>query len=202
MTRQADGSLPRVDAPTESQLDRDSSGPLVLIGGACTPDGEALRSFIDLARAAGGPIVGITAASENPVKSARLWRADFRAAGVQNIDFPRVRRSSDKDDRELAARIDDAGAVFLGGGNQVKLVAELSGTQAESSLKALAARGGVICGTSAGAAALTSLTMAGGEIDEEGNLVEQYLGPGFGLLNFETIVDTHFSGSASTRTRR
>jgi cyanophycinase len=35
--------------------------------------------------------------------------------------------------------------------------------------------------------------MAGGEIDEEGNLVEQYLGPGFGLLNFETIVDTHFS---------
>ena len=40
----------------------------------------------------GGPIVGITAASENPVKSARLWRADFRAAGVQNIEFPRVKR--------------------------------------------------------------------------------------------------------------
>jgi len=165
----------------------------VLIGGACTPDGEAMRSFIDLAREVGGPIVGITAASENPVKSARLWRADFRAAGVQNIDFPRVRRGSDKLDRELAARIDDAGALFLGGGNQVKLVAELSGTQAEASIKALAARGGVICGTSAGAAALTALTMAGGEIDEEGNLVEQYLGPGFGLLNFETIVDTHFS---------
>ena len=51
----------------------------------------------------------------------------------------------------------------------------------------------MICGTSAGAAALTALTMAGGEIDEEGNLVEQYLGPGFGLLDFETIVDTHFS---------
>ena len=165
----------------------------MLIGGACTPDGEAMRSFIDLAREVGGPIVGITAASENPVKSARLWRADFRAAGVQNIDFPRVRRGSDKLDRELAARIDDAGALFLGGGNQVKLVAELSGTQAEASIKALAARGGVICGTSAGAAALTALTMAGGEIDEEGNLVEQYLGPGFGLLNFETIVDTHFS---------
>jgi cyanophycinase len=152
-----------------------------------------MRAFIDLAREAGGPIVGITAASENPMKSARLWRADFRKAGVQNIDFPRVRRESEKADRELAARIDDAGALFFGGGNQVKLVAELSGTGAEASIKALAARGGVICGTSAGAAALTSLTMAGGEIDEEGNLVEQYLGPGFGLLNFETIVDTHFS---------
>jgi cyanophycinase len=189
----ADGSPPRVDAPTESQHDRDTGGPLVLIGGACTPGGDALRSFIELARGAGGPIVGITAASENPVKSARLWRTDFRAAGVQNIEFPRVRRDSEKHDRELAARIDDAGAVFLGGGNQVKLVAELSGSRAEESIKGLAARGGVICGTSAGAAALTSLTMAGGEIDEEGNLVEQYLGPGFGLLKFETIVDTHFS---------
>jgi cyanophycinase len=188
-----DGSPPRVDAPTGSHHDRDTGGPLVLIGGACTADGEALRSFIELARDVGGPIVGITAASENPVKSAQLWRTDFRAAGVQNIEFPRVKRASERHDRDLAARIDDAGAVFLGGGNQVKLVAELSGTRTEASIKALSARGGVICGTSAGAAALTALTMAGGEIDEEGQLVEQYLGPGFGLLDFETIVDTHFS---------
>jgi len=184
---------PRVDSPTHLPHEPPATGTLVLIGGACTPDGDALGSFIDLAREAGGPIVGITAASENPVASARLWRADFRTAGVQNIDFPRVKRANDKLDRELAARIDDAGAVFLGGGNQVKLVAELSGTLAEASIKALSKRGGVICGTSAGAAALTSLTMAGGEIDEEGKLVEQYLGPGFGLLDFETIVDTHFS---------
>jgi cyanophycinase len=178
LRRKADGTPPRVDTPTEPQHDPDAHGPLVLIGGACTPDGEALQSFIDLARDAGGPIVGITAASENPMQSARLWRADFRKAGVVDIEFPRVKRASAKLDRELAARIDDAGAVFLGGGNQVKLVAELSGTRAEESIKALSARGGVICGTSAGAAALTSLTMAGGEIDEEGNLVEQYLGPG------------------------
>jgi cyanophycinase len=35
--------------------------------------------------------------------------------------------------------------------------------------------------------------MAGGEIDDEGQLVEQYIGPGFGLLGYQTIVDTHFS---------
>ena len=193
MRRKPDAPPPRVDTPSESQQDRDTSGPLVLIGGACTPNGAALRSFIDLAREAGGPIVGISAASENPVESARLWRADFRIAGVQDVEFPRIKRGNEKLDRELAARIDDAGALFLGGGNQVKLVAELSGTRTEAAIKALSARGGVICGTSAGAAALTALTMAGGEIDEEGNLVEQYLGPGFGLLNFETIVDTHFT---------
>jgi cyanophycinase len=35
--------------------------------------------------------------------------------------------------------------------------------------------------------------MAGGEVDVEGNLVEQYIGPGLGLLAFDAIVDTHFS---------
>ena len=193
MTRLGDSPTPRVDTPSHQDRDPDAHGPLVLIGGACTPAGEALGAFISLAREIGGPIVGITAASENPVESARLWREDFASVDVKNIAFPRIKRDSDRLDRELAARIDDAGAIFLGGGSQIKLVAELSGTRACESIKALSQRGGVICGTSAGAAALTSLTMAGGEIDEEGQLVEQYLGPGFGLLDFETIVDTHFS---------
>jgi cyanophycinase len=193
VTRRSDGPTPRVDSPTHPTADAGTLGPLVLIGGACNPRGQALGAFIELARERGGPIIGITAASENPKESARLWREDFASVDVQNIEFPRVCRDDAWLDRELAARIDDAGSVFLGGGNQVKLVAELSGSKAEESLKALSRRGGVVCGTSAGAAALTMLTMAGGEIDEEGNLVEQYLGPGFGLLDFETIVDTHFS---------
>jgi len=155
MTRQRNGAPPRIDTPSQPHVDPDAHGPLVLIGGASTPKGEALGTFIDLARKVGGPIIGITEASENPVKSARLWREDFRVAGVQNIEFARVKRDNEKLDRELAARIDDAGAVFLGGGNQVKLVAELSGSLACASMKALSARGGVICGTSAGAAALT-----------------------------------------------
>jgi cyanophycinase len=193
VTRQTHGATPRIDAPSHPHFDPDDHGPLVLIGGACTPAGAALGAFIELARGVGGPIVGITSASENPAESARLWREDFASVKVRNIEFPRVVRENTKLDRELAARIDDAGAVFLGGGSQIKLVAALSGSRAEASIKALSRRGGVICGTSAGAAALTTLTMAGGEIDEEGSLVEQYLGPGFGLLDFDTVVDTHFS---------
>ena len=79
MRRKSENTPPRVYTPSQPHHDRDTRGPLVLIGGACTPDGDALGSFIDLARQAGGPIVGSASASENPVKSARLWRADFRA---------------------------------------------------------------------------------------------------------------------------
>jgi cyanophycinase len=185
--------VPRVDSPVVLPAAPEAPGTLVLIGGACTPDGRALGAFLDEVRAIGGPIVGITEASASPANSARLWRGDFASVGVTDVSFPRVRQNDPRSDREAAARIDAAAGVFLGGGDQVKLVATLSGTKTCAAMKALFNRGGVVCGTSAGAAALTMLTMAGGEIDEEGNLVEQYIGPGFGLLGYEAIIDTHFS---------
>ena len=183
---------PRVDSPTHAHVP-EAKGTLVLIGGACTPDGMALRSFVDAVQAVGGPIIGITAASADPIGSARLWLDDFASIGVTDVHFPGVSRTDARLDREVAARIDDAAGVFLGGGDQVKLVATVSGTRTCAAMKRLYQRGGVVCGTSAGAAALTTLTMAGGEIDDEGNLVEQYIGPGFGLLGYEAIIDTHFS---------
>jgi cyanophycinase len=50
-----------------------------------------------------------------------------------------------------------------------------------------------VCGTSAGAAALTETTLAGGEVDEDGNEVEMYIGPGLGLLCYRALIDTHFA---------
>jgi cyanophycinase len=168
-------------------------GMLVLIGGSCSPTGTALGAFASAVRERAGTIVGITAASAEPEESAHRWREDFASIGLRDTVFPEFARADERSDRQLARSIDDAVAVFLGGGDQVKLVAELSGTRSEAAMKRLFARGGVVCGTSAGAAALTALTMAGGEIDIEGQLVEQYIGPGFGLLGYEAIVDTHFS---------
>jgi cyanophycinase len=193
LTPQETSELPRVDSPTALPAPEPAAGTLILIGGACTPDGHALGTFVQAARAVGGPIVGITEASADPANSARLWRGDFASVGITDVSFPRVIRSDVRSDREAAARIESAGAVFLGGGDQVKLVATLSGTRTCAAMKELYRRGGVVCGTSAGAAALTTFTMAGGEIDEEGNLVDQYIGPGFGLLDYEAIIDTHFS---------
>ena len=171
-----------------------ASGTLVLIGGALTTTGEAFQSFMHLSDArGGGKVVGITAASGVPLEAAALWEEDFAEAGAKSFCVPQVTRGDAKADRELAARIADASAVFLGGGDQVKLVATLAGTESERQIRALFQRGGVVCGTSAGAAACTELTMAGGEIDEEGNNVQQYIGPGLGLLGYNCIIDTHFS---------
>jgi cyanophycinase len=187
--------IPHVDEPTGGrEIEPDPRGTLVLIGGACTPHGHALRSFLDLVDARGkGRIVGLTTASAEPEASADQWRAVFRAAGAVDVEIPTFDRTNTRRDQQIARMVADASGVFLGGGDQVKLVASLSGTRTSEAIYDVHRTGGVICGTSAGAAAVTELTMAGGEIDEEGNLVEQYLGPGLGLLGHDAIIDTHFS---------
>ena len=190
------GDIPHVDGPPAQQHppEPEAKGTLILIGGASTAHGHALRSFIDATKARdGGRIVGLTTASAEPELSAEQWIATFRTAGAANVEIPIFDRSTKARDREIARMVTDADGVFLGGGDQVKLVTMLSGTETSNAIYAKHRDGGVICGTSAGAAALTELTMAGGEVDEEGNLVEQYLGPGLGLLGYGAIIDTHFS---------
>lgn len=189
--------VPRVHSPSprHHREEKDSAkGVLVLIGGACTPHGHALRSFLELSGArGGGKIVALTSASADPADSARGWTSTFRSAGAFNVEIPIFDRKDDALDFTTARLIDEADGVFLTGGDQVKLVATLAGTRTEAAICRMYHNGGVVGGTSAGAAALTELTMAGGEVDEEGNLVEQYIGPGLGLLGHDAIIDTHFS---------
>lgn len=188
--------IPRVDAVAAPTNDAPppNAGVLVLIGGALSRDGHALRGFVDSVNERGpGLVVGLTTASAEPEETGWYWTGVLRGAGIRDVRIPMFDRADERRDREIAAMIRDAAGVFLGGGDQVKLVTALSGSQTESAIHQAYERGAVIAGTSAGAAALTELTMAGGEVDVEGNLVEQYIGPGLGLLAFDAIVDTHFS---------
>ena len=125
--------------------------------------------------------------------SAKHWEADFVTAEAGDVVFPVIETREDAMNRSVAKTVAKARGIFLGGGNQIKLITMLSGTPVGDAIWDNYVSGGVVCGTSAGAAALTELTLAGNEIDEEGNLVEQYIGPGLGLLAFKTIIDTHFS---------
>jgi len=169
-------------------------GTLVLIGGASTPDGEALGTFLRLSRATeGAHIIGLTTASRHPERSAAAWRRDFAAAGAHDVEIPIVDTRARADDPALADAVAHAAGIFLGGGDQVRLIATLSGTKVGTAIRDAYVRGAVVCGTSAGAAALTETTMAGGEIDEQGDEVEMYIGPGLGLLRFGAIIDTHFA---------
>jgi cyanophycinase len=122
-----------------------------------------------------------------------MWLDDIKTAGATNLEIPIVKTREQACDQAIADRFRAARGIFLGGGDQVKLVSALSGTPLEEAIREAYMDGAIICGTSAGAAALTKTTLAGNEVDDAGKLVEQYIGPGLGLLGHHTLIDTHFT---------
>jgi len=174
-------------------LDR-ATGTLILIGGATTPNGRALGEFVRLSGATrNGRVVALTSASGNPDASARQWRRDLRAAGCRTVNVPIVHSRDDASNPRVVELLTQADGIFLGGGDQVKLVSIIGGTPVGHAIQDAYVRGVVIGGTSAGAAALSKTTLAGNEVDEHGQLVEQYIGPGLGLIKHQALIDTHFS---------
>lgn len=119
--------------------------------------------------------------------------SNFARAGAENVEIPIVDRRDAAQDRRVVQLIESASRIFLGGGDQVHLVATLGGSRTGRAIHEAFERGAVICGTSAGAAALTERIMAGAERDEFGEMQELHLGPGFGMLGFRAVIDTHFA---------
>jgi cyanophycinase len=185
-------------APAADGRDRrrgdERAGSLVLIGGGCSARGEALATFIRMCGGAGGgKIVGFTTASTDPVGSAVEWKNDLAEAGARNVEIPIVDRRERAQDARVAGRVREAQGIFLGGGDQVHLVATLAGSLVGNAIRDAYAAGAVVCGTSAGAAALTETILAGGEPDDQGAMVDMHIGPGLGLLGFRAMIDTHFA---------
>jgi cyanophycinase len=173
---------------------RDATGTLMLIGGGTTAGGPALAGFIEMTGALdGAPIVGFTTASSQVRVARDMWLADLRQTGATNVEIPVVETREQASDAKIVEWVRAARGIFLGGGDQVKLVSVLGGTPLGEAIRDAYIDGAIVCGTSAGAAALTKTTLAGNEVDEEGKLVEQYIGPGLGLLGYHTLVDTHFT---------
>ena len=172
----------------------DTRGSLVLIGGGCSAEGDALGAFVERSGAReGGRIVGFTTASSDPMGSAIAWRNDLKIAGATNVEIPIVDRRDVAQDKGIVRLVEEADGIFLGGGDQVHLVATIGGSRVGNAIRDAYRRGAVVCGTSAGAAALTETILAGGEVDEMGVSTDMHIGPGLGLLGFRAMIDTHFA---------
>jgi len=94
-------------------------------------------------------------------------------------------RSKDEANQdEFVAQLKSATAVWFGGGDQSKIADAYLGTAVEREIHALLARGGVVGGTSAGAAIQSKVMIAGGT-------TEPRLATGLDLLP-GAIIDQHF----------
>ena len=167
-------------------------GPLLLIGG--NEDKQKDRRILtEIARQIGdGHLLLITAATNLPDELADEYRGIFRALGVRHIEPVDVRRREQAYDEALLKKVGGAAGAFITGGDQLRLTSQLGGTPLLTALRALHESGGLLAGTSAGAAAMPDAMLIAGASDSSYQLHDLTMSAGLGFLSRVT-VDTHFS---------
>lgn len=161
-------------------------GALVLCGGGKLP--EAVRSrFVELAGGRHAVIVVIPTASRDAdvPEQRNSFLSPWQRQGVAQVLWLHTRDRQQADTTAFCAPLAAATGVWISGGDQSRLRAAYGGTLTEGAICDVIRRGGVVGGTSAGAAILGQPMIIDGQ-------EQPVCAPGFGLLR-ETIVDQHFT---------
>ncbi len=160
-------------------------GSLVIGGGGKLPD-EVRKTFLTLA---GGPtnakiLIVPTADYSADNSDLEPFLAEWRRLGADHASIFHTRSRDQSNDLAFVKPIEESTGVWFGGGRQDLLSQAYVGTEVEKALKRLLGRGGVVGGSSAGAAILTKVMISSGRR-------EPIEGQGFDLLP-DSIVDQHF----------
>ena len=168
----------RADEPAKA-------GALVIVGGGGMPD-SIRDKFMALAGGKAAKLVVIPTAGEAADRKAEEegYLQPWRKYQPASLVLLHTRSREKADDPAFARPIAEATAVWFSGGDQVKLAAPYRGTAVDREMKALLKRGGVIGGTSAGAAVMSDVMIEGGYPKAD-------VGRGFGFVS-NAVVDQHF----------
>jgi cyanophycinase len=169
-------------------------GRLLIVGGAEDPDDDNLRILPHLVKLAGGRrarIIICAAATAEPAESLRSYRKVFERLGVKEVVEAPFEDRTEGEDPKLLEALERATAVFMIGGDQLRISSILAGTPFDRRLRErFGADGLLVAGTSAGAAAMSSTMIIrgdGGSVRRDA--VE--LAPGLGYMR-DVTIDTHF----------
>jgi cyanophycinase len=169
------------------------AGTLVIIGGREDREGDKVVLREVARRADRRRVVVVGTASGEPEELFDTYRRAFADLGVKDVVPLDVRTREQALEEAAAEPLRHAGAVFLTGGDQLRLTSQLGGTPVLDAIRKVYQDGGVIAGTSAGASVQSDTMMVSGEGESAPKLGEALrLAPGFGLLP-GVIIDQHFA---------
>jgi len=174
-------------------------GPLMAIGGAedKMKARRILHAFLRLAGGDQARIAVIPAASTQPGRVAELYHALFRDLGAANVEIIHIDTRLEAQDEGRVAALNGATAIFLSGGNQLRLATLLGGTAVAQAIRRCNASGMLVAGTSAGASILSQHMIAFGRNGESPTQRMVQLAPGLGLTN-RVVIDQHFQRRGRT----
>lgn len=172
-------------------------GKLLIIGGGSRP-AYMMNKFIELAGGFNAKIVIVPNASELPRDEAWDHSSEFVKLGCTNVKALYFNREQ-VDSPENLAELEGATGVFFSGGDQAKLFREVGKSKFFDKIRDIYEKGGMVGGTSAGAAVMSKVMITGNELivhDSDyvfftvhANNVETV--EGFGFLD-NVIIDQHF----------
>jgi cyanophycinase len=155
-----------------------NKGALVIVGGDTPP--EARDEFVQLAGGSKARLVVIPWASPHVDKATAHQGYEGWLRGVASLEI------LDKTVTDASLKtLEKATGVWIAGGIQSRLASLYGATQVPMAIRAVLERGGVVGGTSAGAAIMSRIMICSGNTQPE-------VGTGFGLLE-GGVVDQHFT---------
>ena len=172
-----------------------TKGKLVIIGGVQTS--EIVKKYVELAGGENARIIAIPNAGSDPVYWSKEQVKELTDLGAQ-ADYLLFTRETADNESNLK-KMDWANAVFFLGGDQSVLTRDMLGTKLLEKVFDIYNNGGVVGGSSAGAAVMSEVMITGNElvnpdsndafITIEKNNIETK--KGFGFIK-NAIIDQHF----------
>jgi len=172
-----------------------TKGHLVIVGGVQTH--EIVKKFIELAGGSDAKIIIIPNAGSDPVENGEIQKKEFIELGAKSEYLLFTRETAD--DESNLKKMDWANAVFFLGGDQSDLTRDMLQTKLFDKVFDIYKNGGVVGGSSAGAAVMSEVMITGNELVnkdltrsfvtiEKGNVETKQ---GFGFMK-TVIIDQHF----------
>ena len=178
-----------------SRTNGNQVGRLLLIGGAEDQDEHDATILSRLVEISGGEearILVCTSPSADVEGTFERYRRVFTKLGVAEVLGAPIDDRPDADLPEALDAVQRATAVFFTGGDQLRLTSLIGGTHFSEAVRDRLFRDGLtVAGTSAGAAAMSSVLVGGGGSGSTVRRADVPLNPGLGLWR-DTVVDTHF----------
>lgn len=179
-------------------MNAQEKGSLFIIGGGSRPPSMVERIIKESGIDRGGYAIILPMASSEPDTSFYYARKQFADIGLKNI-FKQIYDSTSISNAEKLDSLKNARLIYITGGDQDRFMKAIAGTPAQEALRANYRNGGMIAGTSAGAAVMSRDMITGNELKHPEyhstfrNLETENLElkMGLGMLK-NVIIDQHF----------
>lgn len=166
---------------------------LIIIGGKEERSSEEVI-LAEVARrvGAGKLVVSTVAMRKGTDQLFKEYERAFRSLGVKHVFNLEISERGEGTLESKVKILDDATGVFFTGGDQLKITSHIGDTPVFQRIREIYDEGGVICGTSAGAAAMSETMLVEGG-DEESHAIggSVRMAPGLGLIG-GVVIDQHF----------